>query len=185
MNTFSRDNKRYCHAEGCTNAAEGGLWCEGHFGEWQAAGKPMGWKPAKVGVFKPVPKVKPRKPEGPRMCSATSCNDKHYARGYCRRHLEQIRKHGEVRPNRKLSSETCSVDGCETKPEARDLCPKHYKRFMKHGDPLYVQKTVERSCSVEGCEDKYVAKGMCRRHYRTLIYKPSRAKGEASQKRVA
>ena len=69
----------------------------------------------------------------PNICSVVDCSEKHYARGWCRKHYQRWRKHGEV--SLKLTEERgCSIKGCGGAHASRGWCDTHYRRWLKHGD---------------------------------------------------
>jgi hypothetical protein len=73
-----------------------------------------------------------------RTCSIEDCGVAVYARGWCNRHYQRWRRHGDPSvdrtPARTLGD--CSVDECGSPAVARDLCNLHYRRKRVHGDPL-------------------------------------------------
>lgn len=66
-----------------------------------------------------------------KTCSVEGCNNKHHARGLCKKHYDQYLKE-------KLKNTKCCVEGCNnpicitfTKEK---LCSKHGTRLARHGD---------------------------------------------------
>jgi hypothetical protein len=76
-------------------------------------------------------------------CSVGDCDASTYSRGYCTRHYQRWRKHGDpLTVGRSFGDRTknraCSVEGCGEKHKARGYCHMHWKRWRRHGDPLTV-----------------------------------------------
>lgn len=68
-------------------------------------------------------------------CSVDGCETRAVARGYCTKHWDRWRKHGD--PSVVLKSgppaRTCSEPGCSGKHVGQGLCAKHYSRLKRHG----------------------------------------------------
>jgi hypothetical protein len=75
-------------------------------------------------------------------CADTGCNEKHYARGYCKHHYRIHRKSGllGILPPRPIV--LCSVDGCNDPFSAKGFCQKHYREFKIRNNPT-VYKDIE------------------------------------------
>lgn len=72
-----------------------------------------------------------------RTCTVDGCENRHRCKGYCDKHYQRWRKHGDplhaqVQVSRRG---TCEVDGCTSPIKARRLCCRHYQRWKNHGDP--------------------------------------------------
>lgn len=76
-------------------------------------------------------------------CSVEGCDRKSYAKGFCFRHYQHNRIHGDpVKPKegtrpvgapKKYTTVTqCSVDGCLSLPISRGLCVRHYQNQRYH-----------------------------------------------------
>ena len=100
-----------------------------------------------------------------RLCSVKGCNKKHDAQGYCPRHYQMWRSHGDPLHVPVHVTRFCSIDGCENKHWAKEFCKHHYKKWKRYGDPLHVPVHVTRICSIEGCENKHRANNFCSSHY--------------------
>ncbi|MFI2664868.1 HNH endonuclease [Micromonospora carbonacea] len=57
------------------------------------------------------------------------------ARGYCRKHYQRFRKHGDAAVTRRPRDRVCSVDGCGGKHESIGYCQRHLSRVRRHGAP--------------------------------------------------
>ena len=73
-------------------------------------------------------------------CKVEGCDNKHKAKGYCRKHYDKFLKYGDPLFTKCCEIKKCKVEGCENKYLAKGYCKKHYYRFKRHGDPLIVQK---------------------------------------------
>jgi len=73
-----------------------------------------------------------------RVCKVEGCDRKHSAKGYCKKHYNQIERFGETRPD--YVPMKCKVDGCDKKHHAKGYCGKHYKQTERHGHVL--QRTI-------------------------------------------
>lgn len=80
-----------------------------------------------------------------RTCTIEGCADPARARGWCKKHYERWRKHGDpawVRPQR-----ACSAEGCSDPARSREWCDVHYMRWRRTGDanqpPKYIVRDNE------------------------------------------
>ena len=65
-----------------------------------------------------------------KICKIDGCNNKHSAIGYCRRHYDSFRRHGDPLIAKPIIHHgKCLIDGCTDKHEAKGYCKKHYKKF--------------------------------------------------------
>lgn len=70
------------------------------------------------------------------VCAGNGCSRKVYAHGFCTKHYQRWRKHGDPDYERITNSEkTCKVDGCESSTAKAGFCNRHYIRNRRHGDP--------------------------------------------------
>jgi len=93
-------------------------------------------------------------------CLVQGCNEKRYAKGYCRPHYRRLYKYGTLQPE----PEGCSVEGCGRSHYSKGYCRSHHFRWREHGDPL--QKPL---CRIETCRRKVLARDLCKPHYRYLM----------------
>lgn len=70
-----------------------------------------------------------------RGCSVQGCDQKHFGKGFCRRHYENWKRTGDPVPRQRPGG-LCEIEGCERPRVARRLCKPHYRRLTKYGDPL-------------------------------------------------
>lgn len=112
----------------------------------------------------------------PHICSASHCQKKVSARGWCASHYNRWRKYGDpeltAKDLRKASVKKCVMKDCDEAVVAKSLCRKHYRRMLVHGTPAKVQKfkpALGHDCSVEGCDRERLAGGLCNLHYNRLI----------------
>jgi hypothetical protein len=75
------------------------------------------------------------------LCGLDYCEDRHYAKGYCNGHYEQMRKFGETRPKmRTLPYPPCGFEGCRNRSitkTGRILCQGHINQITK-SHPRYI-----------------------------------------------
>ena len=66
------------------------------------------------------------------------CGDKHYAKGYCRKHWRRFITHGSpyivLRPCK--AEEKCAAPGCDEKHYGLGLCNPHWQRMKRNGHLL-------------------------------------------------
>ncbi len=96
-----------------------------------------------------------------KVCVIEDCNDRYEGRGFCHKHYERWRIHGD--PNFTKHRTHCIIENCNDTHRANGLCVKHNGRLKKYGDPYFTQHKLY--CIIENCEDKHYAKDLCRYHY--------------------
>jgi|2_EtaG_2_1085320.scaffolds.fasta_scaffold04499_6 hypothetical protein len=105
-----------------------------------------------------------------KTCRIKGCNNKYLAQGYCKKHYQRVRKHGNPFYEYKKEIKKCKVNDCTStyydNYRASGYCKKHYQRIKRHGNPN-INKRVDRDsiCTVEECNNKHRAKGYCSKHY--------------------
>jgi hypothetical protein len=67
-----------------------------------------------------------------KVCSIEGCNGKHKGYGYCDKHYQRLKRHGDVTAY--FKKKQCSVEGCTDKYNGKGYCNKHYIRMRDHGD---------------------------------------------------
>jgi G:T-mismatch repair DNA endonuclease (very short patch repair protein) len=70
-----------------------------------------------------------------KICKINTCNEKHFAKGYCKIHYWPWKRHGDPLYN-STHAEFCSVDRCNLKYYSKGFCRNHYSFWKKYGDPL-------------------------------------------------
>lgn len=108
-----------------------------------------------------------------RVCGIEGCENKIYARGFCRKHYEKYLDLGVIKrldPNKPI---ICSIEGCDSKFYGKGYCNKHYQRFHKYNDPNYLLKMMKHNnlCIVEGCGHLFKGKGYCDKHLQQIRIK--------------
>lgn len=113
-----------------------------------------------------------------RICSVAGCDKPHDSKGFCSKHYERWRKHGDPLFTLRLektprgSNGVCTIDGCSRDAiNSRGWCSKHHQRWQKNGDPLLVKLIRTKPgqvCMAEGCDGAVSAKGLCVVHYSRL-----------------
>lgn len=81
-------------------------------------------------------------------------------RGFCNRHYQILRRHGDPLHAAPRADPICSIRGCDRSHVARGWCSRHYEKWRVHGDPLYGVV-----CLVEGCDSPSLTRGWCIKHY--------------------
>lgn len=100
-------------------------------------------------------------------CSIDGCETVTKCKGFCSRHYQRLRIHGDPLgggSNSPRGVATCAVDGCDRIVDGQGLCNLHYQRLRKHGDPLH-EPRGRNICSVLGCDAYVNGRGLCGRHY--------------------
>lgn len=72
--------------------------------------------------------MNPVKPD--EKCIIEECNNKHYAKGYCKNHYYKLVKKYPSKNNyvKKLNHiEICIIEGCDKQVKSKGLCQKHYQ----------------------------------------------------------
>jgi hypothetical protein len=109
-------------------------------------------------------------------CSIKGCDGALIAKGFCRKHYERFRRHGDPLFTREVQKgKPCVIPGCGEPIVARGYCSNHYGRWRRNGDP---QKTSldrdddngrflssSEKCKAAGCTGRKYAKGYCQNHY--------------------
>ncbi len=67
-----------------------------------------------------------------KVCTVDGCNGKHKGYGYCDKHYQRFKKHGNASVC--FNPKKCNVEGCDLKYYGRGFCSKHYQRWVDHGD---------------------------------------------------
>jgi hypothetical protein len=106
-----------------------------------------------------------------RTCSIGGCDTPPRARGWCPKHWQRWRKHGDPLgggPFRTTYATLCSVADCGRIHFTGGYCAPHAQRWRKHGDPLASVPIRGRQapiCSIEGCGKPTEARSWCAAHY--------------------
>lgn len=72
-----------------------------------------------------------------KVCKTEGCNRGHYAKGYCKKHYQQVLRYGGITDNR--PKRLCKVEGCNNIHLAKGYCNKHWQQINRFG------KILERS----------------------------------------
>lgn len=125
-----------------------------------------------------------------RSCSIEHCENKHEAKGFCKKHYKSFSKYGDALfvekrkilqgQNRemrvKIEEETrlrkeklsvCMLKGCGEKVYARFLCNKHYASFQRTGEiPTLKSRHVINTdtCLAIECSNPHYKDGFCKSH---------------------
>lgn len=83
------------------------------------------------------------------ICKVQGCESSVCGRGYCGKHYQRWRTHGDplkvLPPRGRHVKPRCCIDGCGREAVARELCGLHYQRWVKFGDPLVSIQGRDRS----------------------------------------
>ena len=72
-----------------------------------------------------------------KACSVDGCDGKHKGYGYCDKHYQRFKRHGDVSVY--FKKKQCSVDGCVDVYYGKGFCSKHYQRWTDHNDVNHVR----------------------------------------------
>lgn len=100
------------------------------------------------------------------ICSIEGCDRSATRRGWCSKHYERWRAHGDPNVVIVKQKHYCSIEGCVDPVEAHGYCSKHYQRWQTHGDPEYVAPKLK--CQIDGCDRKHSTQGYCSSHWYRL-----------------
>lgn len=125
-----------------------------------------------------------------KRCQVRGCPQKHYGKGFCKKHYTQVTRHGGLTPERERSSRRkCEAAGCDRGEAARCrggayLCKKHARQVRKHGKLTPASEHAYRKyreCSAPGCKRAHRAKGFCTKHYNATRWQKIKAAVGAAQ----
>lgn len=90
-----------------------------------------------------------------KVCSFEGCGRKHYAKGLCSTHWQQVYSGKELKPIRPKKGSICTYVGCGRPVRAQNLCRTHYEHYIAGNDlePIRVKgiRYPEDVCASEGC----------------------------------
>lgn len=72
------------------------------------------------------------------ICTIEGCERAAITRGFCTKHYQRWKNHGDPLHVVDRSRGNCTIEGCERKHEGKGLCRLHNARRRRYGDPLYV-----------------------------------------------
>src|SRR4051794_31623494 len=65
-----------------------------------------------------------------RKCAVGSCEARHYAKEYCKKHYTQILRHGKLTPDRERGVvRECKAQGCDRTDTIKWYCRKHARQI--------------------------------------------------------
>lgn len=106
-----------------------------------------------------------------RTCKIDGCERKHYGRGYCSKHWQRLRTHGDPNYVTKHIPKKCKESGCSKTQIARGWCQHHYDAWRIHGDPLHHEKNQKPTiCAVNECGKTVEFLNWCEPHYRKNLW---------------
>lgn len=80
-----------------------------------------------------------------KSCKIKDCANKYYSKGFCQKHYDKNRRHGDpLFKDIILKGTPCTVENCRQPIISNKLCVKHNGRFLRHGDPLFVNPKCNR-----------------------------------------
>jgi hypothetical protein len=99
------------------------------------------------------------------QCSIEQCAGLHYSKGYCRKHYDKWRNHGDALggwTESHAQSASCIFKMCTKKALSRGYCSTHYAKLRTSGElPLLSSGR----CTVENCTQPYYGNDFCKPHY--------------------
>ena len=101
-----------------------------------------------------------------KLCVVEGCNNRIRVRGFCAKHYERWRRHGDPFTV-KLYESNCNVEGCKGKHKGKGYCNFHLDR-LRHGTPLTQEKRIvdpSRGCVILNCIRPHWGKSYCKFHY--------------------
>ncbi len=100
-------------------------------------------------------------------CSVKGCRGKPVGRGWCSKHYQRWKQHGDPAYVRPVEQLFCSVGGCSQpiRNKLRMLCDQHYQHWRRWGDAEFTVLTKGRVCTAEACERPVHCRHMCENHY--------------------
>ena len=108
-------------------------------------------------------------------CSILDCGRPERSRGWCKRHYERWRKHGDPlapkqRPGRNpRPPKPCAVKGCgrASRYGSQGYCNTHYSRWYRTDNPgpAHTRAYGRVVCSINGCNKPHRARDYCQAHY--------------------
>lgn len=121
-----------------------------------------------------------------KTCEIDGCENKHEARGYCKKHYRSFYTYGDAsyidnkkkerdnlcnvnseRPKSMSTKGTCQYDGCDSPIKSRGYCEKHYARLRRNGTMELQKKRSNINpdiCLAMDCENEPLRHGMCGTH---------------------
>ena len=99
-----------------------------------------------------------------RGCIAKDCLNKHYAKGYCVKHYNRIRRHGDPYVKHPDAIKGCKVENCNKKHFAKGYCHTHYHRWKYTGRLDH----IDPGCLVP---DKYINSNILNSILKSLPYR--------------
>lgn len=119
-----------------------------------------------------------------RTCNVEGCNEKHNAKGFCKKHYKGYLREQEKNKKPKKEEKVCSVNGCKRPYACKGFCSYHYQR-ERNGAIRTKEERKNRKCSIFGCNEKHLAKGFCDFHYWQLHNKKRRKRLNEIQNKYA
>ena len=104
-----------------------------------------------------------RPKEPPKFCTVAGCLSLHLAKGFCAKHYQKYRIHGDPLGGytKMTPGSPCLTDGCSKLSTRIGLCDSCYLRNRRTN-----RLTTHRGyCSIEGCSQPHASKGLCEDHY--------------------
>ena len=78
-----------------------------------------------------------------RLCSVEGCENKHWAKEFCKSHYKKWRRFGDPLHVVNYVTMICSFEGCEVKHQAYGYCNMHYNKWKRFGDPKHITDPKE------------------------------------------
>lgn len=80
-----------------------------------------------------------------KTCSIQDCACPYYSKGFCKKHYDKNRRHGDPLFEEVILKGTpCTIPGCNKPIQSNSMCAMHDRRNKRHGDPLFVNPKCNR-----------------------------------------
>ncbi|MBD1382684.1 hypothetical protein [Metabacillus arenae] len=121
--------------------------------------------------------------QGRRICEIEGCQDKHFAKGYCKKHYQRYRRHGDPlytknfkykqERTRLLTSAECIIEGCNNNVYVKRICYNHYSQLNNQSSLEHLntenylngEKKELKLCLAFGCKKYEVIGSYCLEHH--------------------
>lgn len=102
-----------------------------------------------------------------KACSIEDCGQSAIAKGWCPKHYQRWKKHGDPLHERSKGQEHCSFPDCGKPHDSHGYCAGHVYQMKRGAElgPLQAHRYDGEACSIDGCESPAAARTWCRKHW--------------------